>query len=243
MSFKTQSAYIIILKRLFPVMILLLAYNLLQADNNIAVFIDNKSIYDEDDFSFEEISIGETESHKMTIRNTGKHIITINNSESLTFENDKENEFSIDLENSYTIAPNEELNFNINYSPKVAGLKEVSLNISDSKDKNNPFTLLVYAILAQPTIYKLHQNYPNPFHSETKIRIDLLETSKVILEIYTQFGKKIKSLVDETLNEGSYQYTFNREGLKGGVYFCRFNVYSKVSDKSYSETIRMFIKK
>lgn len=50
---------------------------------------------------------------------------------------------------------------------------------------------------AIPEAYRLSQNSPNPFNSETEIGYQLPETGPVTLTIYNLIGQRICVLVDE----------------------------------------------
>jgi len=81
-----------------------------------------------------------------------------------------------------------------------------------------------------PTEFSLKQNFPNPFNPVTKINFYLPQKSFTILKIYDLSGKEITNLVNEKLDAGSYEFTFNGEKLASGVYFYRLET------ESYSET-------
>ncbi|HEY5125490.1 MAG TPA: T9SS type A sorting domain-containing protein [Ignavibacteria bacterium] len=75
-----------------------------------------------------------------------------------------------------------------------------------------------------PDRYSLSQNYPNPFNPVTKIKFDIkkefrIQESEVKLSIYDILGRKIKDLVSEKLQPGSYEVTFDGNNLGSGVYF------------------------
>ena len=75
-----------------------------------------------------------------------------------------------------------------------------------------------------PTTYSLSQNYPNPFNAETQINYSLPKTDHVTLCVYNLMGQKIKTLVDESREAGSYQAIWDGRDERGetvssGVYF------------------------
>jgi N-acetylneuraminic acid mutarotase len=72
--------------------------------------------------------------------------------------------------------------------------------------------------------FVLHQNYPNPFSESTHISYELTEPDKVQLEIFNIIGEKIITLVNEPRNPGSYEVTWNAEGVQPGIYFCKLKV-------------------
>jgi hypothetical protein len=70
------------------------------------------------------------------------------------------------------------------------------------------------------------QNYPNPFNPSTTVRFVIGEPTHVHLGIYDVSGALVRVLVDESLDAGAYQRTwdgFDEEGGRAasGVYFCR----------------------
>jgi len=69
-------------------------------------------------------------------------------------------------------------------------------------------------------------NYPNPFNPTTNIAFRIPEAQSVQLVIYNQLGQYVTTLVDESLNAGEYQITWNGLTEKGrpvssGLYFYR----------------------
>ncbi len=72
-----------------------------------------------------------------------------------------------------------------------------------------------------PENSRLYQNYPNPFNPSTKIKFDLTKNSFVKLSIFDVSGRQIAALLNEKLNPGSYEYTWNAEGFASGIYFYR----------------------
>jgi hypothetical protein len=70
-----------------------------------------------------------------------------------------------------------------------------------------------------PKEYTLGQNYPNPFNPSTTIRYQIPDRSFVTLKIYDLLGREVAALVNEEKPAGTYELTWNAEGLPSGVYF------------------------
>ncbi len=83
-----------------------------------------------------------------------------------------------------------------------------------------------------PDKFSLYQNYPNPFNPTTKIKFDIGDFplrrgvgGMTSLKIYDLIGKEIATLVNEQLNPGTYEVTFDARqpglgsNLPSGVYF------------------------
>lgn len=72
-----------------------------------------------------------------------------------------------------------------------------------------------------PRQYSLSQNYPNPFNPATKIRFTLPNNSFSKLIIYDILGRKIKTLVNEQLNAGTYEADWDASIHSSGIYFYK----------------------
>ena len=83
-----------------------------------------------------------------------------------------------------------------------------STMISDVKELPNSF----------PSDFVLEQNYPNPFNPSTNIRFSLPEANRVTLKVYDMIGQEVATLVNEFINAGSYEVTFDASNLPTGIY-------------------------
>ncbi|MFQ5584026.1 MAG: choice-of-anchor B family protein, partial [Calditrichia bacterium] len=55
-----------------------------------------------------------------------------------------------------------------------------------------------------PSDFALRQNYPNPFNPETTIVFEIPQATSVEIDIYNMLGQKIRTLISESLAEGTY---------------------------------------
>lgn len=74
-----------------------------------------------------------------------------------------------------------------------------------------------------PESFLLLQNYPNPFHSSTKIRFGIPAYGHVNITVYNMFGESITTLMDEDKQAGNYEVEFNATDLPDGIYFIKLN--------------------
>ncbi len=77
-----------------------------------------------------------------------------------------------------------------------------------------------------PGGYRLWANYPNPFNDETVIKFSLPSGAKTCLEIYNILGQRIKTLVNEYRQAGTYQAVWDGTDSSGlpvgsGIYLCK----------------------
>ncbi len=115
--------------------------------------------------------------------------------------------------------------------------------VSQSYDINtNTFVPLYYSLnlerglgtgnevdMSLPSSYDLKQNYPNPFNPTTKIAFDLPQASSVKLLVYDMLGRKVATLVNERLNAGQYNISFDASRMASGMYIYRIEAGSFTS--------------
>ena len=88
-----------------------------------------------------------------------------------------------------------------------------------------------------PKTFKLEQNFPNPFNPSTVVKFSTPVTGSVKVAIYTTAGQLVSILVDEVLNAGTHEVTFNAGNLTSGIYFCR------MSSGSFNQIQKMILMK
>ena len=71
-----------------------------------------------------------------------------------------------------------------------------------------------------PEGYALRQNYPNPFNPSTQIRFEMPSSGFVTLKVYDMLGREVATLVNESLNAGTYEIPFSGERLPSGTYIA-----------------------
>ncbi len=90
---------------------------------------------------------------------------------------------------------------------------------------------------AAPTEYALMQNYPNPFNPSTNFAFQVAEFGHVKLVVYDVLGREVATIVNEDLNPGEYNRTWNANGIPSGVYYFRLTA------GSFSEVKKMMLLK
>jgi photosystem II stability/assembly factor-like uncharacterized protein len=126
---------------------------------------------------------------------------------------------------------------NLNSVTKLKQLSDTVISVY-----NSGFNVWIKNISALvPEKFSLYQNYPNPFNPTTKIRFDIPTTLSfphapsgnpyISLKIYDITGREIQSLVNEKLNPGTYEVTFDGSNFASGVYFYQLRAGDYVSSK------------
>jgi hypothetical protein len=99
-----------------------------------------------------------------------------------------------------------------------AASSTLTVNVAGAQIEKNGSNALTGST---PEIFELVQNYPNPFNPTTTIGYSIPESGEVKIGVYDVLGRKIKTLIDEYKQNGSYEVTFNAKDLSSGVYIYR----------------------
>jgi hypothetical protein len=83
----------------------------------------------------------------------------------------------------------------------------------------------------KPVSFSLHQNFPNPFNSNTNIKFDVFKTGFFTISIYNLKGEKIQILASENFQQGSHQVQFQAKDLSSGIYFVKMQSNSQIEVK------------
>ncbi|MBZ0263710.1 T9SS type A sorting domain-containing protein [bacterium] len=75
-----------------------------------------------------------------------------------------------------------------------------------------------------PSEFFLNQNFPNPFNPVTGIRFGLKEQGNVTLNVFDVLGRQVATLVNEQLNAGVHEATFDASLLPSGIYYYAIEV-------------------
>ena len=86
-----------------------------------------------------------------------------------------------------------------------------------------------------PGEYKLHQNYPNPFNPVTNINFDIPKDGLVSIKVYDITGKEISTLVNQSVQAGSYNIEFDASSYSSGTYFY------KITSGDFSDVKKMLL--
>ena len=70
-----------------------------------------------------------------------------------------------------------------------------------------------------PDQFELRQNFPNPFNPVTTISYKVPKAADVELSVFNVLGQRVRMLVDQQHNPGTYTVDFRADDLASGVYF------------------------
>ncbi len=72
-----------------------------------------------------------------------------------------------------------------------------------------------------PTDFYLSQNHPNPFNNRTTIKYCVPDKERIELEVFDSSRNKVKTIVKEIKDAGTYKVDIDARNLPEGIYFYR----------------------
>ena len=126
-------------------------------------------------------------------------------------------------------------NYNFTDKDVIPGTYYYSLKQMDL-DGNFEYYPEIAVKVENPQCASIEQNYPNPFNSETVIRYQIPKSCHVIIKVYNTHGQEIKKLIDEEINVGYYQISWDGKDNRGrkvptGVYLYRIKTETYIDVK------------
>jgi deoxyribonuclease-1 len=176
--------------------------------------------------------------HFIAVANTGNDTLDVSSITST------DPDFDVGL-GSLVLAPETYAYLTVSYtSAEVEGSDSASILIaSDDADEGLveiPVTVQVSETAgiagdeAAPARFRLYQNHPNPFGSETTISFDLAGPAEIDLAVYNIEGQLVHRLAGgRPMPSGKHRLSFDGGDLPSGVYFYRLRA------GSHAETRRM----
>ncbi|MGH2575022.1 MAG: T9SS type A sorting domain-containing protein, partial [Ignavibacteria bacterium] len=79
--------------------------------------------------------------------------------------------------------------------------------------------------------FSLNQNYPNPFNPTTNISFSIPTKEFVYLRVYDFLGREVKTLINQDLSPGEYEYEFEADNMSSGFYYYSLRAGENVSVK------------
>ncbi len=126
------------------------------------------------------------------------------------------------------------VNSETNQSTSIDMIDETTTDVLKKKNATiNNFSLKSIRACAQGIAFKANEDanendqllvYPNPLDQSATIEFNLENSGAVVINLYDMTGREIRNLADETLSEGTYNFTLSREGLSSGVYLMSLRI-------------------
>jgi hypothetical protein len=133
--------------------------------------------------------------------------------------------FAFDVERSLRLNKKDTIDFAIADRVGLLGMKSVIVSFTG------------------PTVYRLDQNFPNPFNPSTTIYYQLPVDSKVSLVIFDVLGREVRKLVDEPKEAGYQSVRFEANENASGAYFCRMVAEPISGGKGYVSVKKLLLLK
>ncbi len=106
------------------------------------------------------------------------------------------------------------------------------------KDGSYTYSSIVSLDLSGKTAFVLNQNYPNPVKGSTQLSYQINTEAKVMIELLTNDGRKIATLVNQQQAVGAYNITVDltKYGLSSGNYLYRMSALGKDNEELFQST-------
>lgn len=76
-----------------------------------------------------------------------------------------------------------------------------------------------------PVDFYLRPNYPNPFNSETIIEFGVPVIGNITLQIFDVEGRFVETIIDRSMESGTYSVKWDAGRYSSGIYFCRLSAH------------------
>lgn len=142
-------------------------------------------------------------------------------------------QFSIQGENTFSLAAGASQEFTIIYEPNSNQRHQANLSVEhDASNVPSPFVIpLEGESLGSGQVVELNQSYPNPFvvnnsHNAANpiIEFAISERSHVKMDLFSVSGQYLKPIVDADLDARRYSQAVDMSGFSSGVYIYRIVV-------------------
>jgi photosystem II stability/assembly factor-like uncharacterized protein len=98
-------------------------------------------------------------------------------------------------------------------------------------------------VVVVPKNFSLEQNFPNPFNPSTIIRYNVPVESSINIKVFNSLGENVHEFNIGARPAGSYDLTFNSNGLTSGVYFYTIQTTSIDGKQIFAATKKMILLK
>ncbi|MCK9245229.1 MAG: T9SS type A sorting domain-containing protein [Candidatus Marinimicrobia bacterium] len=92
----------------------------------------------------------------------------------------------------------------------------------DGSHEYSPEISVTCAESTIPAVFRIHNNYPNPFNPATTLSYEIAEPGLTKITIYDMQGKEVDILLNTNQQPGRYELKFDGSQLSNGIYFCKF---------------------
>lgn len=112
-------------------------------------------------------------------------------------------------------------------------------------DKDGKFTYsnVITLEVSSRSLFVLNQNYPNPVKGSTQLSYQLTGEGKVVIDLFTQDGRRVASLINQQQTAGTYSFSVDikKYGLATGNYNYRMIVVDKNNQELFRATKTMVV--
>jgi hypothetical protein len=133
----------------------------------------------------------------------------------------------------------------INTKTEIQYFERLAVTIEDTVQFNTNLSDYTFETCPSvPTVFALHQNFPNPFNPLTQIRFEVPEVSTVRIAIFNIRGQLVKYVTDDQFQPGYYQLMWDGKNSSGelvssGIYI--YQMTAKSDQRTYRKSEKMML--
>ncbi len=105
-----------------------------------------------------------------------------------------------------------------NFTDKYATGNKITYRLKQIDNDGTFAYSPVVEVELNPTEFVLFQNYPNPFNPSTVIRFSIPLSETVALNVFNTLGEKVVTLLNEEMDAGYHEVSFDASNLPTGIY-------------------------
>lgn len=92
-------------------------------------------------------------------------------------------------------------------------------------------------LINTPSKYSMSQNFPNPFKTATKIKIELPYEEYITLNLFDTNGREVANIFSGFMSSGTHEIQFNNESLPPDIYYYKL-IAGSFADMKIMEVFR-----
>lgn len=193
--------------------------------NSTSIPSGNSQTSVSDNTDFGGVQLGSSLAQTFVIQNTSSGVLSVN---SITMTGANSNEFTLLNPPAFpfTVAANSSQNISIQFLPITTGIRNaiVLIQNSDADESNYSFAIkgtgeLNVGIPTQEAENFNLSVYPNPSNNEATIKMNLVDNTKIAVEVYDITGALVYSVKEKQIQKGEQRLVINTASLANGEYF------------------------
>jgi hypothetical protein len=177
------------------------------------------------------VKTGAVKTSTFTIQNNGAGVLSVSG---ISITGSNASEFTLVSAPTFplSIASNGSQAVTVQFAPLASGVRTATLNVNSNDLDEASYTFALQGNANSTGIAEVKNPnmvtvYPNPFDGFSDLKFTLQAASTVNVEVYNILGERVETVVNSTMDAGTYSYKFG-ESQSAGVYVVKITVNNQV---------------